>query len=55
MYIRKVGFIVYTLKTIKSKGEKMKNNINICGISYEVKLVDGDYCGQNMGKSDLTS
>lgn len=29
------------------------NNLNICGISYEVILVDGDYCGQNMGKSDF--
>lgn len=26
--------------------------IIICGIPYEIKLVDGDYCEQNMGKSD---
>ena len=29
--------------------------INICGIEYEIKRVDGDYCGANMGKSDFAN
>lgn len=29
--------------------------INICGIEYEIKRVDGDYCGENMGKSDFAN
>lgn len=31
----------------------IKDKVSICGINYEIKLVDGDYCGANMGKSDL--
>lgn len=30
-------------------------NINIAGINYIVKFVDGDYCGANMGKSDFAN
>ena len=30
-----------------------KDEINICGIKYNIELVDGGYCGQNMGKSDF--
>lgn len=30
-----------------------KDKINICGIKYDIQLVDGGYCGQNMGKSDF--
>lgn len=32
-----------------------KTAINICGILYEIKYVDGDYCGANMGKSDFAN
>ncbi len=27
--------------------------LNIAGVLYEVKMVDGDYCGGNMGKSNF--
>lgn len=30
-----------------------KDSVNICGIKYDIELVDGGYCGQNMGKSDF--
>lgn len=29
------------------------NVINIAGVFYTVKFVDGDYCGANMGKTDF--
>lgn len=32
-----------------------KTAINICGILYEIKYVDGDYCSANMGKSDFAN
>ena len=32
-----------------------KTAINICGILYEIKYVEGDYCGANMGKSDFAN
>lgn len=31
----------------------IKDGINICGIKYDIELVDGGYCGQNMGKYDF--
>lgn len=33
----------------------VREAINICGIEYEIKRVDGDYCGENMGKSDFAN
>lgn len=33
----------------------VRDAINICGIEYEIKRVDGDYCGENMGKSDFAN
>ena len=33
----------------------IKDKVSICGINYEIKLVDGDYCGANMGKSDFAN
>ena len=30
-----------------------KNEVSICGIKYNIELIDGGYCGQNMGKSDF--
>lgn len=27
--------------------------LNIAGVSYIIKFVDGDYCGANMGKTDF--
>lgn len=33
----------------------IKDKVSICGINYEIKLVDGDYCGSNMGKSDFAN
>lgn len=29
--------------------------IKICGVPYSVEFVDDQYCGQNMGKSDIVN
>lgn len=31
----------------------VKKMLNIAGVLYEIKMVDGDYCGGNMGKSNF--
>lgn len=31
----------------------VKKMLNIAGVLYEIKMVDGDYCGGNMGNQIL--
>lgn len=51
--VEKFYIVDELLAGVENRIKMVKKMLNIAGVLYEIKMVDGDYCGGNMGKSNF--